>query len=184
MNLATVLGIPVGIGLLLVAFMIEGGNPASLILPSPLIIIFGGTFGALLTGYDLSDVLSIPKLIGDAMRMPPTKEKDLALRFVALAEKSRRDGLFPSRRTCSPSTPRRIPSSRRACATSSTARTPRPSASSWRTMSRSSRSTASIRPRSSSPPAVSRRRWASSARFSASSSSFPTSPSPTSSAPT
>ena len=94
MNLATVLGIPVGIGLLLVAFMFEGGNPASLILPSPLIIIFGGTFGALLTGFDLSDVLSIPKLIGDAMRMPPTKEKDLALRFVALAEKSRRDGLL------------------------------------------------------------------------------------------
>jgi len=94
MNLATVLGIPVGLGLLLVAFMIEGGNPASLILPSPLIIIFGGTFGALLTAFDLNDVLSIPKLIGDAMRMPPTKEKDLALRFVALAEKSRRDGLL------------------------------------------------------------------------------------------
>ncbi len=94
MNLATVLGIPVGLGLLIVAFVMEGGNPASLILPSPLIIIFGGTFGALLTSFDLSDVLSIPKLIGDAMRMPPTKEKDLALRFVALAEKSRRDGLL------------------------------------------------------------------------------------------
>ena len=85
---------PGRLGLLLVAFVLEGGNPASLILPSPLIIIFGGTFGALLTGFDLSDVLSIPKLIGDAMRMPPTKEKDLALRFVALAEKSRRDGLL------------------------------------------------------------------------------------------
>ena len=94
MNLATVLGIPVGLGLLMVAFIIEGGNPASLVLPSPLIIIFGGTFGALLTAFDLGDVLSIPKLIGDAMRMPPTKEKDLALRFVALAEKSRRDGLL------------------------------------------------------------------------------------------
>ena len=94
MNLATVLGIPMGIGLLLVAFIIEGGNPASLILPSPLIIIFGGTFGALLTSFDMSDVTSIPKLIGLAMRNPPTKEKDLALRFVALAEKSRRDGLL------------------------------------------------------------------------------------------
>jgi chemotaxis protein MotA len=94
MNLATVLGIPVGFGLLILAFVIEGGNPASLILPSPLIIIFGGTFGALLTSFDMSDVLAIPRLIGVAMRMPPTKEKDLALRFVALAEKSRRDGLL------------------------------------------------------------------------------------------
>jgi chemotaxis protein MotA len=94
MNLATVIGIPIGIGLLIFAFVFEGGNPADLILPSPLIIIFGGTFGALLTSFDMSDVLSIPRLFGVAMRMPPTKEKDLALRFVALAEKSRRDGLL------------------------------------------------------------------------------------------
>jgi chemotaxis protein MotA len=94
MNLGTVLGIPVGIGLLLFAFILEGGNPTELILPSPLIIIFGGTFGALLTSFDLEDVLALPKLIGLAMRNPPTKEKDLALRFVALAEKSRRDGLL------------------------------------------------------------------------------------------
>ena len=94
MNLATVLGIPVGFGLLIMAFIIEGGNPADLVLPSPLIIIFGGTFGALLTSFDLADVLAIPRLFGVAMRNPPTKEKDLALRFVALAEKSRRDGLL------------------------------------------------------------------------------------------
>ncbi|MGA2545650.1 MAG: motility protein A [Rectinemataceae bacterium] len=94
MNLATVIGIPLGIGLLIAAFVYEGGNPADLILPSPIVIIFGGTFSALLVAFDLSDVLSIPKLIGMAMRMPPTKEKDLALRFVALAEKSRRDGLL------------------------------------------------------------------------------------------
>ena len=94
MNIATVLGIPLGLGLLIFAFVFEGGNPADLIMPSPLIIIFGGTFSALLVAFDLADVLSLPKLIGIAMRMPPTKEKDLALRFVALAEKSRRDGLL------------------------------------------------------------------------------------------
>jgi chemotaxis protein MotA len=94
MNLASVIGIPVGLGCLLIAFMIEGGNPASLILPSPLIIIFGGITGALMVSFDMSDIVSIPKLIGRAMRNPPTREKDLALRFVALAEKSRRDGLL------------------------------------------------------------------------------------------
>jgi chemotaxis protein MotA len=94
MNLASVLGIPVGLGCLLVAFLIEGGNPASLLLPSPFIIIFGGVTGALLLAFDMSDVMSIPRLIGVAMRMPTTREKDLALRFVALAEKSRRDGLL------------------------------------------------------------------------------------------
>jgi chemotaxis protein MotA len=94
MNLASLIGIIGGIGALMAAYVIEGGNPAELLIPSPLIIIFGGTFGALLLQYDMEDVLSIPKLIGQIMRNPPTKDKDLALRFVALAEKSRRDGLL------------------------------------------------------------------------------------------
>jgi len=86
--------LPAGLVCLLIAFLIEGGNPASLIMPSPIIIIFGGTTGALLLSFDLEDVLSIPKLIGVALKNPPTKEKELALRFVAYAEKSRRDGLL------------------------------------------------------------------------------------------
>jgi Flagellar motor component len=94
MNLATIIGLVGGVGAIMVAYIIEGGNPADLLLPSPIIIIFGGTFGALFTQFDMEDVLSIPKLISLTMRTPPTKEKDLALRFVALAEKSRRDGLL------------------------------------------------------------------------------------------
>jgi chemotaxis protein MotA len=94
MNIATIIGIPLGIGLLIFAYVFEKGSIGDLLLPSPYIIIFGGTFGALLTAFDLSDVTAIPRLIGVAMRLPPTKEKDLALRFVALAEKSRRDGLL------------------------------------------------------------------------------------------
>ncbi len=94
MNLATIIGLIGGVGALMVAYVIEGGSPADLFLPSPIIIIFGGTFGALFAQFDMEDIMSLPKLIGLTMRMPPTKEKDLALRFVALAEKSRRDGLL------------------------------------------------------------------------------------------
>jgi len=94
MNISTIIGLFGGIGALMVAYIMEGGNPAVLLLPSPIIIIFGGTFGALFAQFDLEDVLSIPKLVGLTFKMPPTKEKELALRFVALAEKSRRDGLL------------------------------------------------------------------------------------------
>ncbi len=94
MNLATVIGIPFGFACMLVAFMIEGGNLASLVKPSPFIIILGGTASALLTSFDMSDVASIPKLMGAAMRSVVTKEKELANMFVAFAEKSRRDGLL------------------------------------------------------------------------------------------
>jgi chemotaxis protein MotA len=94
MNIATLIGLAGGVGALMVAYVIEGGNPAELLLPSPMIIIFGGTFGALFLQFDMEDILSMPKLIGLTLKNPPTKEKDLALRFVALAEKSRRDGLL------------------------------------------------------------------------------------------
>jgi chemotaxis protein MotA len=94
MNLASVIGIPVGLGLLIFAFLLEGGNPATLLLPSPFIIIFGGVAGALFVSFDMQDVVGMGKLFGKAMRMPPVKSKELALKFVAFAEKSRRDGLL------------------------------------------------------------------------------------------
>jgi chemotaxis protein MotA len=94
MNLSTVIGLPFGFVALIVAFLIEHGNPASLILPSPFVIIIGGTLGALMTSFDLSDVKAIPRLMGSAMKSVPTKEKELANMFVAFAEKSRRDGLL------------------------------------------------------------------------------------------
>jgi chemotaxis protein MotA len=72
----------------------EGGNPGSLILPTPFIIILGGTFSALLVSFDLSEVLAMPKLISAAAKSVKTNEVQLANMFVGFAEKSRRDGLL------------------------------------------------------------------------------------------
>ncbi len=94
MNLATVLGLIMGLGAILVGFLLEGGNPAKLLLPSPFIIIFGGIAGALFASFDMGDILGMGKLISKAMKLPPVKSKELALKFVAFAEKSRRDGLL------------------------------------------------------------------------------------------
>jgi chemotaxis protein MotA len=94
MNLATVIGLPLGWVLLILAFVMEGGNPGSLILPTPFIIILGGTFSALLVSFDLSDVLSMPKLISSATKSVHTNEVQIANMFVGFAEKSRRDGLL------------------------------------------------------------------------------------------
>lgn len=94
MNLATLIGLPLGWVLLILAFVMEGGNPGSLILPTPFIIILGGTFSALLVSFDLSEVLAMPKLISAALKSVKTNETQLASMFVGFAEKSRRDGLL------------------------------------------------------------------------------------------
>jgi chemotaxis protein MotA len=94
MNLATVIGLPLGFVLLVFAYIMDGGNVASLVLPTPFIIIIGGTFSALLTSFDLADVLAIPKLMGAAMKNTFTNESELGNMFVGYADKSRRDGLL------------------------------------------------------------------------------------------
>jgi chemotaxis protein MotA len=63
-------------------------------LPTPFIIILGGTFSALLVSFDLSEVLAMPKLISSATKSVKTNEVQLANMFVGFAEKSRRDGLL------------------------------------------------------------------------------------------
>jgi chemotaxis protein MotA len=94
MNISTIIGLAGGITAILVAYVLEGGNPAGLLMPSPIIIIFGGTIATLFLSFDLGDVLGIGKLFGKAIKLPPVKGKELALKFVAFAEKSRRDGLL------------------------------------------------------------------------------------------
>ena len=46
MGIATIIGLLLGFGALLVGFFLEKGEPAMLVQISPIIIIFGGTFGA------------------------------------------------------------------------------------------------------------------------------------------
>ena len=60
MDFATILGIALGVGMIFGAFIIEGGNMASLFLVSPFMIVFGGTLGALTTSYTLKEIFTLP----------------------------------------------------------------------------------------------------------------------------
>jgi chemotaxis protein MotA len=74
--------------------VIESGKLSSLYSLSALIVIVGGTLCATLTAFTLSDILKIPRLLRDALRMPKADEPALLELFVNLAEKARRDGLL------------------------------------------------------------------------------------------
>lgn len=56
-DVASVAGITVGIGLVLVGQAVEGGSIRSLLQPTAALIVFGGTFGAVLLAYSRNDVL-------------------------------------------------------------------------------------------------------------------------------
>ena len=67
---ALLIGLALGLGGLLVGFIIERGNPLNLISISALIIILGGTLGALTISVGLKSVLSIPKLMIGTLKAP------------------------------------------------------------------------------------------------------------------
>jgi chemotaxis protein MotA len=94
MDIATWLGITMGFGTLIFGFVIEGGNPAALVGISPIIIIAGGTIGALMTSFTIKDVLNIPNLIMEANKLSPDVTKDNLEVLITFSEKARREGLL------------------------------------------------------------------------------------------
>lgn len=94
MNIATLIGLVVGIGALMAAEMIDGGSPASLVNVSAAMIVFGGTFGAALISFPMKSVVGLGGLIGKTMKEPKLDAPALVAMFVSLAEKARREGLL------------------------------------------------------------------------------------------
>src|SRR3954462_15965686 len=82
-------------GALLVTLILEGSSPMAIILVPPLILVFGGTFGAAIAGSAMADVMKIGgwvKLGPLPAKVPPVSDRIATL--VSLAEKARKEGLL------------------------------------------------------------------------------------------
>ena len=94
MGIATILGLLLGFGSLLVGFFLEKGEPAMLVQISPIIIIFGGTFGALFVSFGIKDIAKVPKLLGQALSNPKTSLRETMETIVDLSVKAKREGIL------------------------------------------------------------------------------------------
>jgi chemotaxis protein MotA len=95
MKQTTAVGIGGAFALLLVAVMMEGGNPASFINIPAFVIVVGGTFCALLASVSMSEAMAVPKLAIFAFTGGTAVDRPAAARqMVSLAEKARREGLL------------------------------------------------------------------------------------------
>lgn len=95
MDIGTIVGIFLGIGAILAGFVIEGGNPVTLISqPSPLIIVFGGTFGAVILSFPISDLKKVPDAIKGIFSTKKTDPVGIINQLAELSEKARKDGLL------------------------------------------------------------------------------------------
>ncbi len=95
MDPATLLGIGMALLALLATMLLEGSSPLALFLLPPLILVFGGTFGATIAGSTADDVRSLRRWFRLALtpeRVPSAAERIADL--VDLAGRARKDGLL------------------------------------------------------------------------------------------
>lgn len=93
MDLATIIGIVSAFSLVLIAVVSGGGLTWFLDGPSAL-IVFGGTFGAVLINYPLADVLGVIKVAQNAFFKKEQKARAAIDLLVTMSKVSRKDGIL------------------------------------------------------------------------------------------
>ena len=94
MDLSTIIGIVAGFGALITGYLLEGGSVGSLGQLSAAIIVFGGTTGAVITSFPLSDLKKFPQWIKTAFTSQSFGTAEAYETLVRFAEKARREGLL------------------------------------------------------------------------------------------
>jgi chemotaxis protein MotA len=94
LDVTSMLGIPVSLGLILIGQRIEGGSMMSLVQPTAAIIVRGGTLGAILMSFSLADVLRTGSALQTMFRWDgeaPAQTIDAVMHYATLAQK---DGIL------------------------------------------------------------------------------------------
>jgi len=93
MDLGTLLGIVSGFGLVIIAMSIGGGLGAFINAPS-VMIVCGGTMGATLINYPISDVLGVIKVAKNAFFSEKVKTEKIMEMLIEMSKVSRREGIL------------------------------------------------------------------------------------------
>ncbi|MEP9362260.1 motility protein A [Nocardioides sp. CN2-186] len=94
MDPATLIGVLVAFLVVIVANVMEGGNPMSLLLLPPLLLVFGATLMVSLAGGTMGDAKLAMKGVVRAFTGKAPKASLLVPELVSLADKARREGLL------------------------------------------------------------------------------------------
>ncbi|MBT8225276.1 MAG: flagellar motor protein [Dactylosporangium sp.] len=94
MDPATIAGIILCFVAIFTSMLLEGGDPLSIFLLPPLLLVFGGTIGAAFAGTMFKDVGSLINGLKQGFIAKVTPPDALVESIVKLAEKARREGLL------------------------------------------------------------------------------------------
>jgi len=94
MDPATIIGLVLAFGSVYAMIVMEGASVQSILLPAPMILVFGATLAVGLAGSTLKDVLHAFKSVPAAVKGRTVDPQDSIEQIVALAEKARSEGLL------------------------------------------------------------------------------------------
>jgi chemotaxis protein MotA len=94
MDLATIIGLILGIGAVLGGQALEGGSIKSIMQPTAALIVFGGTFGACMVQFPLRVVLESFKSVRKAFFEPKINTREIIAEIVRFANKARKEGII------------------------------------------------------------------------------------------
>lgn len=94
MDISTTIGILLGLISLTMGFLMEGGSMGALLQLGAAIIVFGGTFGAVIASYTLGQLKMIVPLLKVAFMEKKHDPLDTINKIVEMATVSRREGIL------------------------------------------------------------------------------------------
>ena len=94
MDSATAVGVGGGLGVIVLANVLEGGNPAALLLPAPLLLVFGTTILVSMAGGTMADAKMSAKALKRAFAGGVSPAGEVVPTVVSLADRARREGLL------------------------------------------------------------------------------------------
>lgn len=99
MDILSILGFLVGFGAIIGGFLLEHGDLSSFLLPSPLLIVFGGTMGAVMLSFTSKEISSIPNILAGIMKKSVSNAPKLIDQMVEMAETARKEGVLSLEKT-------------------------------------------------------------------------------------
>jgi chemotaxis protein MotA len=93
-DLTTIIGLVLGIGALIGGYMWDGGHISALIVPSAMLIIFGGTAGAIFISFPMSRLKEIGKALKMAFQETKREPGAIIEELVDMATVARREGVL------------------------------------------------------------------------------------------
>jgi chemotaxis protein MotA len=94
MKASSVIGLVVGMATIGLGATMEGSSVMAVLNPAALLIVLGGTFGAVMTGTSMSSIKSIPALFKKSFSAESPDLNGRVNELVGYAEQARRDGLL------------------------------------------------------------------------------------------